>query len=161
MINKINSHFKHFDTMYDNRYKYRQKWILEHSQEELENIIEELKEDGLCSEKKILLELKVGKYICGFFDKISLVLNIFELVISVAIVFLASNLLKNLTSHIQSKSFNFYFIILFFLVKAIIDRTFIKKIFDEFNWKVFKFSYLHMKKFITKNILHITVKKES
>ncbi|MGO2118957.1 MAG: hypothetical protein ACTH29_08540 [Fusobacterium sp.] len=96
MIDKINSHFKHFDTMYANRYKYRQKWILKHPQEELENIIEELKEDGLCSEKKILLELKVGKYICGFFDKISLLLNIFELVISVAIVFLASNLLKNL-----------------------------------------------------------------
>jgi hypothetical protein len=63
MIDKINSHFKHFDTMYDNRYKYRQKWILEHSQEELENIIEELKEDGLCSEKKILLELKFGRFL--------------------------------------------------------------------------------------------------
>lgn len=63
MIDKINSHFKHFDTMYANRYKYRQKWILKHSQEELENIIEELKEDGLCSEKKILLELKIGGFL--------------------------------------------------------------------------------------------------
>ncbi|MDP0488774.1 MAG: hypothetical protein Q7K47_10110 [Fusobacterium sp. JB019] len=160
MINQINSHFKHFDTMYANRYKYRQKWILEHSQEELETIIHELKDHGLCQEKKIFLELKLGKYICGFFQKISFLINLLEILISVAIVFLASNILKNLTSHIESKLLSFYFVLIFFIVKAVIDRTFVRKIFDEFNWKIFKFSYLHMKNFIIKNVLHINEKGE-
>lgn len=147
--------FSEFDEVYKNRHKYSLEWAYEEAQGKLDSFREEIINTRLknrcflCSSKdKIdndfkslqtssLMALKKQKWYSRLFSNMYNILTFLEVILSVILVLVISNLSHKGEAMLHTETFSFWVAVTFAFMKVFIERYLLKPRLEDLGWRIY------------------------
>jgi hypothetical protein len=145
--------FEHFDKIYENREQYSMSWAFKDAQGKLNNYKEEVidhKIKNKCSlckkmnrdyksyQSKSHFEIRKQKMISSIFSNVHNFVNFLEVILSVILVLVISELSHGDFIVHETKAFSVWVVIVFAFIKVFIDQLVLKPKIEKFGWKLYK-----------------------
>lgn len=129
-----NQLFEQFDKIYENRKQYNMSWAFKNAQEKLNDYKAEIADDKLTNK----FELKKQKMITSIFSNAYNLVNILEILLSVILVLVVSELSHGDFIAHGTKMFSVWVVIIFAFIKVFLEQLFLRPKIEVLGWKMYK-----------------------